>query len=305
MGDAREARARVRSYLERRLAAIMNAKPGRPILMLSGGIDSVTLAAALRDVGANPLCVTVTATSHASTDRTRAAAVAAQLNLEHRSIDLADAEIESLVRSCIERIKTDELWEIGAAVPIRAVFDALSSETGPVLSGAGADVLFAGGLVLDAPPYTYAGRTELRDRIWASLKAAFCYERLVPDFFHLLLQDEVARFFEVYQTVEAWKLTADFAPEILYAQTNTGELVDKQCIRDLAIELGVDPKHVWARKDPLQFSSGIVAAFTHGARRLLATDGVSSTYGNPEKEQAELTAARLWLRHVKDQSTVR
>lgn len=298
MVDGGVARARILEYLERRLKAIVTSHQGRPTLMLSGGIDSVTLAAALRHIDADPLCVTVAAASQPSPDRERAAIVTRQLGLEHEIIELTDGKIEQLAALCISRIGTDELWEIGAAIPIRAVFDQISDKAGAVVSGAGADVLFAGGLTLDAPPFTMAGRVELRDKIWDNMQQSFCRERLIPDFFDRLLGDDARRFCEVFQTEEAWHMTADFAPEVLYSTGPNGELVDKVCLRDLAVELGVDHSLVWAKKDPMQASSGIMSAFAASARTLFVNDAAAQTYSQPAREADSTITARLWLRYI-------
>ena len=227
--------------------------------MLSGGIDSVLLAAAWRKFAEPPLCVTVAAAGIPSGDREQAAAAAAHLGLEHHTVELTTAEIRRLARRAVALLGVDEMWEIGAAIPIMSAAAAAreAGRNGPIISGAGADVLFAGGMRLVAP----AAAEELRSRVWAELGSAFRYDRLVPDFFDRILGADAKRFFEVFQTVEAWELAANFAPSVLFAQAADGTLVDKLCLRELAVEWGAEPTLAWAPKNPMQFSSGMIDAF--------------------------------------------
>ena len=152
--------------------------------------------------------------------------------------------------------------------------------------------------MLESPIRSNTARLELRERVWQNLLTDFRSDRLIPNFFDRLLGAEAGRFIAVFQTVEAWELTADFSPSVLYAEASDGRLVDKLCLRDLAVELGVEPDLVWAAKDPLQFSAGIIGAFERSGRELVAADPATRTYTDPLDERAEVVIARMWLRHI-------
>ncbi len=302
MADPEEARERIAGYLHRRVLAISKACPGEPTLMLSGGIDSMLLAAAWQRFAEPPLCVTIGVTDTPSDDRERAAAAAAHLGLNHVAVELEPGDIQQLAASAVGVLGIDELWEIGAAVPIMAARHAANNacRIGPIISGGGADVLFAGGMRLVSPIVSRAAAEELRSRIWASMLNTFRRDRLVPDFFDRVLGSDTHRYFQMFQTLEAWTLTSDFAPSLLFAHASDGSLIDKLCLRDLAVEWGADPALVWAPKNPMQFSSGMVTAFECQARRLIEEDPTQSTYSKPQSESAETLMARLWLKHLRN-----
>lgn len=119
MDDADEARRRIGEYLVARLRSVLDAYPGRPTLMLSGGIDSTTLAGALKEIRANPLCVTVAVADRLSADHERAAAVAACLGFEHVAVEVSREEAVAAAVDVAQDLGTDEIWEVGAAVTIR------------------------------------------------------------------------------------------------------------------------------------------------------------------------------------------
>lgn len=153
-------------------------------------------------------------------------------------------------------------------------------------------------MLLDAPIRSNTARLELRDRVWRDVQLEFRTERLVPDFYERLLGTEARRFVKVFQTVEAWKLTADFGPTVLFADHVSGGLADKCCLRDLAVELGVEPSLVWASQVPMQESTGIFAALEQHGRRLIASDAATRTYTDPLGESAEMVIARMGLREA-------
>lgn len=125
MDNPSEARRRIHDYLKRRMAAVLDAMPGEPTLMLSGGIDSVTLAAAMRALGSRPLCVTVSVEGVGATDSKRAETAVSNLGLEHLSIELTPNDVVERAVSAAQAIGTDEIWEVGAATTIFAVFEAI------------------------------------------------------------------------------------------------------------------------------------------------------------------------------------
>ena len=120
MDDADVARRRIADLLRTRLAEVLEAYGGRPTLMLSGGIDSATLAGALRQVKADPLCVTVSVADGISSDQERAASIAACLGFDHVPVELSPQQAVAAAVEVAQQLGTDEIWEVGAAVTIRS-----------------------------------------------------------------------------------------------------------------------------------------------------------------------------------------
>ncbi|MDE0496131.1 MAG: hypothetical protein OXH86_02150 [Acidimicrobiaceae bacterium] len=162
----------------------------------------------------------------------------------------------------------------------------------------GADVLFAGGVILDAPLRSNTARLELREQVWRFVQQEFTADRLVPDFYSRVLGEDAHRLVKVFQTVDAWLLTADFGPTVLYVERGTGGIVDKCCLRDLAVEFGVDRELVWEAKEPLQQSTGIIAALEHYGRERMASEVAARTYTDPLDEAPEIVIARMGLREA-------
>lgn len=303
MDDPDEARRRIEEYLGTRLSAVLDSYPGRPVLMLSGGIDSTTIAGALKKLRADPLCVTVAVADSQSADRDRAASVAACLGFEHLAVEVSREEAVAAAVEAAQDLGTDEIWEVGAAVTIRLAVGAAGGRGGGVLTGMGADVLFAGGATLAAPLLSNTARLELRERIWEEAQREFTIRRLVPDYYECVLGSNAKRLVHVFQTLEAWHLTADFGPGVLFADRSAGGIVDKCCLRDLAVEFGVDRDLVWAPKAPLQQSSGIMDALEQHGREYMASNLADRAYGDPRTESAETVIARMGLREAVRESS--
>lgn len=79
MNDLSEAKRVIGRYAELRIAAVQGRWPGRPSVLLSGGIDSAQVYVSLMAAGLDPVGVTVTAKGQDSRDRARGAAVAEAL----------------------------------------------------------------------------------------------------------------------------------------------------------------------------------------------------------------------------------
>ena len=62
----------------------------------------------------------------------------------------------------------------------------------------------------------------------------------MPGFYERILGQDANRPVKVFQTLEAWHLTSDFGPSVLFAHRNASPPIDKCCLRDLAVEFGVD-----------------------------------------------------------------
>lgn len=284
-------------YLRRRLGAIAEASGGELGLMLSGGIDSILVAAVARSMGLDPYSVTVVASGEASVDGDQSVNVARALDLRHELFVMDSRQLLDEVATCIARLECDEVWEVMSAVPIRAAFErfSIAGSGGPVLTGTGADAIFAGGKRLTTSPASAEAKGQLDKLVQKDVGANFRRERLIPDFYERLLGDDHNRFVMLFQTGEAWELSQMVSPMALWAERN-GEVYDKFALRLAAERLGVAPELVWTVKAPLQRSSGLVSALGTAARLAMSHHPGATTYTDPRDEDFDLFVARLALR---------
>jgi asparagine synthase (glutamine-hydrolysing) len=291
-------------YGVKRLKGLMENEVDRPLLLLSGGVDSIFLAFLCRQLSVNPMAVTVTTRGFDSTESHRAQRAAAAVGLEHMVLELDENRVHELARQAVEMLGTSELWEVGAAIPILAIEESeVSRGSGLWLTGGGADVLLAGGRQLKSPPRTPAADIELDALVREGMDKGFRRNRLVPDFFERLLGGAFDNYVEFFQTADAWNITRKFASDVLFVTNqNAGsgvEFFDKACLRSLVCEMGAPADLVWTKKNPLQQSSGVIHMLAKIARSEMSVDGFSGTYGDPKLEPFENSVARLWLKgHV-------
>lgn len=254
----------------------------RPALMLSGGIDSLLLAATYEAQGLNPLTVTIALPD--SPDALGAAGAADHLGLDHHLIDAREAV--SLWRNVSDTLGTDELWEVTAGVPLVAVFSFLDDIgiSGPVISGGGADAVFLGGWTPDG-----SLRGEQLRRASATLSFP------IPDFYERLIgAGGRRRYLQPYSTQAMWHTAARFTESALYVDRG-GITFDKAALREAAVKLGIPKQLAFTAKDPLQRSSGLMGLVADEARAWLASRPLATHYTDPRTEPADQALARLWL----------
>lgn len=304
--DCDAAAAALIGLVERRIAAVVeNTSNVRPGLLLSGGIDSLLVAACARRIGVDPLAVTVLCDD--SPDNTepledsRAITAATALGIEHRVISMTAADVQALARRCIRLLETTELWEVCAAIPGLAAIEYLDAAgaCGPALTGSGADALFLGGEQLTAPVGSDEALAEYRSRVTAKVRRNFTRARLVPDFYERLLGDRADRYVQVFQSESFWRFSQIIDPSLLW-RTVPGAAgqpvqVDKYILRYAAQKLGLPSELAITRKSPLQVSAGIVSALVTSARADLDGNPANRLYADPKAEPAEHTVARLYL----------
>lgn len=280
-----------------RIAALLRRFPGRPTVMLSGGVDSVLVAAITAAAGADLRAVTVATAD--SVDATAAAAAAAALGVEHHIIWLDDDAVAELARTAAAALGIAELWEVTAAIPILAVRDELTA--GPILTGSGADAIIGGGRTLHHPVDSAAAVVELDELIRRESGDNFRRERLVPHFYEALLGDDAPRLVHVFQTARMWRIAERLAPPALFGHHPAdGPLFDKFALRvacERLLPAGCE-ELAWTVKNPVQRSSGIMAALHRAARAYAATLPGATTYSDPRSEPADLLATRLYLANL-------
>ncbi|RJO78850.1 hypothetical protein D5S18_04860 [Nocardia panacis] len=279
-----------------RMRALLGHFRGTPALLLSGGVDSIFVAALAVGAGVRPHAITVVA--EAGTDESAAIEAAHALGLEHEVIKLSTGEVVELAQEITRRIDTCELWEVTAGIPLyaaRACLDRIP-DLGPILTGCVADTFFCGGYPLSHAPESPKARVELDQRIRTQSAANCRYLRLVPNFYPALLDSYADRFIHFFQTVRFWRISETLGPTALFGQYD-GQYVDKLALRmACAAQLPSGAEHLaLGRKSPLQRSSGIMAGLFDAARNHAAGLPGAGTYSNPLVEDPESVANRLYL----------
>ncbi|WP_280410991.1 asparagine synthase-related protein [Nocardia asiatica] len=279
-----------------RLDAIFRAQSGPPVLLLSGGVDSILVAAAAVRLGVRPHAITVV--SDTGTDEANATAAASALGLPHDVISLTDDTVAGLASESVSRLGLPELWEVSYAVPLLATTEVLDrlGPVGSILMGSGADAIFAGGRQLRNSIDSPEAVAEMDAAIRKESAGNFVYDRLIPDFYPRVMGEYADRITLVFQTLRFWELAEAFAPPALYG-VRDDVTVDKLCVR-LACE-GLLPESVqqiaWAKKSAIQRSAGIMDALAGAARKKAAALPGAQTYTDPMTEQWEAVATRLFL----------
>ena len=287
-------------YLRARLEAVLERWPGRPVLMLSGGVDSILIAAVLAQLRTDVLAVTFSQdSSPQAAEETRVAReVAYALGFEHHVVAPRGEALEALLKETVERLDSAEPWEVLSGAILVAV-DKLRQEhgaDGALITGAGADALFLGGKTIDTTAEDYLQQWDAQVR--RGIKANFTRERFIPDFYERLIA-EPQRHIQVWQTHEAVDLALRIHPRV----TRGADLAqDKTLFRHIAADLGINPELVQTTKNPMQVSSGGLEAIVTLAREQLARRAGEKTYSDPMEEPLEFTVARLFLAQLEDQT---
>lgn len=287
------------TLLETRIRQVASTSEKPLALMLSGGIDSILVAAICDRLGLDIHATTILAGSEAPPEDLRSREVATALGFTHNVRQLSNTETGESAARCLRLLDSDELWEVTSAIPVLAAFEALpATEFGPVLTGAGADALFMGGGHLKADPASQEGLAEFRHTVTLKVKSNFTRNRLIPDYYERLLQSSADRFIQVFQTAEFWRFAMSISPSLLWRIGPNGQAFDKYLLRYTAQRLGISENLVWTNKSPLQVSSGVIGSTVSAAREKLANIEDNLTYADPLTEPVEHTAARLYLQSL-------
>lgn len=303
--DPRHAAELIAAETRDRLRAVFEAMPAEPVILLSGGVDSILLAATAVALGHRPHALTVLTAD--GSDRTNAIAAARALGLPHEIIELDGPAVVSLARASLERLEVPELWEVSYAVPMLAIGPVLDrlGFAGPILTGSGADAIFAGGKTLAHLIDSVEATAELDALTRRESAHNFTIDRLVPDFYRRILDDRADQLVHVYQTVRFWELAETLSPPTLFG-LHDGALADKLCVR-IACE-GLLPESArslaWAKKSAIQRSAGIMGALAEAARQYATALPGARTYSDPGAEPFDAVATRLYLALLmRDQET--
>lgn len=246
-----------------------------PAVMLSGGIDSMLLAAVAHSLDPDTVAVTVEI-GHDTQDGDAARELALTLGLNHVVAEVNDYQFRELLLDTVFELETIDAWEVGAGLVIRAGFDALDTALAkmypdadrhtPVFTGSGADVLFLGGDYSEGLDTPEAWGAAVRENI----ASKFIYERAIPDFYERVLHDCADRYINTWQVQEGVDLAFRAGP----GSVRGGQQIDKYAFRLAAREVGVPEDLAFSpEKNPLQESSGFFDQVVRLARDMTPAAG--------------------------------
>lgn len=279
-----------------RLEAVLFRCSGRAVVLLSGGVDSIFVAATAVSIGVKPHAITVV--TEGASDEKNAVAAAHALDLTHEVIQLTATDVVELARDVVSRLGTYELWEVTAAIPVLAAYQSFEDDhdLGPILTGSGADAILAGGRTLTHAIDSREAVEEVDRMIRSESASNFTYHRLVPNFYPALLGQRASHLIHVFQTIRFWEVCESFAPPVLFGVRKGGS-VDKLCLRIACNQLLPDSAKelAWGHKDTIQRSTGIMGSLVRSARRCAAELPGARTYTDPATEPFDTIATRLYL----------
>lgn len=282
-------------YFTARFTGALDAT-STPVVLLSGGIDSIATAAALRAHLPRQRIVAVTVAANGCSDLPAATRTVGLLDLDHV---VAEATIDNVADTCrwaASRLPVRELWEISAAVTLRmAAGAAVAAVNGPaqLWSGDGGDELLGGGrrpdpdIDIDADAAT-GWLADYQRHTWTH---DWTRRRLVPDFYERALGS--TPLYRAMTTVEAAHMAARWHATAAWGAPGT--VSDKEPLRRLAARLGIAEALARRPKEAMQASSGVLGVIEQAARRHAADLPGATTYTDPTSEPAGHVAARLWL----------
>jgi asparagine synthase (glutamine-hydrolysing) len=241
-------------------------------MIFSGGIDSVLIAALLKQMKVNLTCYTA-GTSDCS-DIQFAEETAQQLDIPLRVKRLDSKDIADLIPKVIAYTEDRSLGQVEVAIPILASMEMAHEDSQiVVLTGQGADELF-GGYPWYRRIIELDGYDEFENRMWDDLKHLYneTLER----------EDKISMAHGIelrvpYLDPNVIKTAFSMVPELKIRSTK--DTVGKFVHRALASELGIPDNIAWRPKEAAQHGAGIhnkmvSLAETHGY-----SDTIAETLG--------------------------
>ncbi|MFJ1865674.1 asparagine synthase-related protein [Streptomyces sp. NPDC088097] len=137
-----EAVARVRTALERAVVRRLPAV-GRPLVVLSGGIDSSAVAALASGALASGID-TLSMGTDTSDEFPQARVVAAHLGSAHREVTIASADLLSLLPHTVHACESTDPEVVEYLLPLTALYRRMGGPPRRVLTGYGADIPLGG-----------------------------------------------------------------------------------------------------------------------------------------------------------------
>lgn len=287
----------INDYVYHRLLSIYNYHNQELSLMLSGGVDSIhTLSVA------NYYNIPVTAytyhyhNSHTSLKEVEnASKITDHFNINHKVITISDNNVD--IKSIVEKLNSSEPWDILAGLLLSVIQQEVNKNNpgSPIVSAAGADVLFQGGKKFTPGLTIQQSLQEWEKQVSDDIIKTFTYQRFIPDFYHRILQDN-NNHYKIWQTKKAVELTSSIYPYLIKGKDFKQ---DKKILKDACKILNVPDECLMVVKDPMQHSSGSFELLTNLARKQLKDKYGENTYSNPLQEDLSVLIARYYLQSLK------
>lgn len=281
----------VTDYVTLRLETIAESQPQPLALMVSGGVDSLHMAACAAKAGIEVVAYTVAwpGSQQAMDELAVAKAACDKLGIVHVAVRPTDSELSQLLADMALKLQTSEPWEVLAGACLYAVAQKVPADVA-IVSAAGADTLMRGGKAF-APSHSVEdtlGRWEAQ--VKGDIRRGFTRQHFIPDFHERILGPRAGRYFKVWQTCQAIDLASRLHPKVVRG----GDWKDdKLVLRRAAALLGVAESDT--SKSPMQVSSGLVEAIEKLVREELAHQFKGRTYSDPNTEDVGILIARLYL----------
>jgi len=219
-------------------------------MIFSGGIDSVLIAAILKQMNVNLTCYT--AGLAGCSDIQFARETAAELDLNLRVKELDNESISELISKVICYIEDRSLGQVEVAIPILASME-MASEDGQivVLTGQGADELF-GGYPWYRKIIELDGYDEFERRMWDDLKHLYneTLER----------EDKISMAYGIELRVpylDPYVIRAAYSFDPKLKIRSTKDTAGKYVHRTLASAMGISDRIAWRPKEAAQHGAGI------------------------------------------------
>ncbi len=263
-------------------------------VFLSGGLDSSIVAAVMaREVQPGTVLRSFAAGTHGSADLAAARVVADHLGLEHHERVYTDEEVVAVLPAVVRSTESYEPSLIRSAVPNYLLSELAARHVKVVLTGEGADELFAGyhhlrelsatelaEALVDGLEVLHHLNLQRADRV----SMAFGLEARVP-----FLAREVI---EVAQRVPVeWKLLGD---------DDQPQAQEKALLRE-AFAGWLPEEILWRRKEQFGDGSGTTEVMARQAAAMVPEDGSGSSALPglpPARSREELAYQRIFLAHL-------
>lgn len=283
----------VNDYTTARLKAIAQINPQPLILMVSGGVDSLHMAACAHTAGIDVAAYTFAwpGSDEANQELAAAKETCDKFGIVHVTVRPTSSEVSTTMTQVTQRLQTSEPWEVLAGSVLYSIARRAPRDAA-IVTAAGADTLMRGGKSFSSAHYSSdtLGRWELQ--VKADIRRGFTRERYIPDFYTRLIGTRAKRHYKVWQTRQAVDLVGHLHPHVIRGEDWKQ---DKLVLRHAARQLGVDEKYTAVAKSPMQVSSGGFAAIEKLVRSELSQQYKGRTYTDPKTEDLELVLSRLYL----------
>lgn len=290
----------INNYVYHRLLSIYNHHNQELSLMLSGGVDSIhTLAiAAYHNIPITAYTYHYHNSQTSLKEVKNASKITDHFNINHKIITINDDNVD--INSIMEKLNSSEPWDILAGLLLSVIQQEVNKNNpgSPIVSAAGADVLFQGGKKFTPGLTIQQSLQEWEKQVSNDIIKTFIYQRFIPDFYHRVLQDN-NNHYKVWQTKKAVELASNIHPYLIKGKDFKQ---DKKILKDACRALNVPDECLMVVKDPMQHSSGSFELLTNLARKQLKDKYGSNTYSDPLQEDLSILIARYYLQSLKYQS---